>query len=451
MSRPGFVIFVVLIAVLAMAAGLTAMLAGVRGQSDSIRALVHRQESRLAARSAALAIGAECESQLDEVLAGELPSLLESEDVLRFEEEPSWRWQIADADDSWNGVEPLAARVDVNHSSNEVVTAVLGADAEASTFLEQRPYRTLGMIERELRDSELSAKFTVSSVDTALRSGAGGQSGESGRERITPGEGGDIPFGLSADGARLFDEVSGGTQKVLRRSDLLRLLNARSVPQEDWDILLDVFEYGIGEGNRGLIDLARAPESVLAALPGFDEETAGELVDHREGMTTHDLAGYSWPVREGVVELDEYLQCIDLLTTRSMQYLVRFTVYRDPNDSMNETLAYGIEEVRNDPVYCSYDMVIDLSGERASIAYLRDVTFESWATRRNDSSSSELSPINAENDESSIQPARVNAQLSSDVQSSARVVDEGEPEDSAMPAGGIKAAEWGRYEAGGQG
>ena len=58
MKRRGVVIFVVLIAVVAMAAGLTAMLAGVRGQSESVRAIVARQEHRLAARSAAYAIAA---------------------------------------------------------------------------------------------------------------------------------------------------------------------------------------------------------------------------------------------------------------------------------------------------------------------------------------------------------------------------------------------------------
>lgn len=450
MRRPGFVIFVVLIAVIAMAAGLTAMLSGVRGQSGAVRAIVDRQEARLAARSAALAIGADLEDQLDEVLAGELPVISASEDVIRFEEDPSWQWQIISADDAWDGVEPLGIRVDVNHADDEVIAAVEPDGDRTGSLVGQRPYRTFGMIEREVDDSELASRLTVSSVDPPLRTGAGGQPGETGGSRITPSEGGDVTPGLSADGIGLFEEIANGTLKVSSRSDLLRSLDSRPIPPEDWDILLDTFEFGSGTGNRGLIDLARAPESVLAALPGVDEEAAASLAAHREGLTSQDLAGLSWPVRDGVLELEDYSQCVDLLATRSMQYLVTFEVDREMYESVNDSLGFDIEENLYPPNYCSYDIVFDLSGGRARVAYLRDVTFEPWVQKRTDFTS-DASSDDVSEEESVVElPDDIDV-FSSDIQANPGRREDDDPVNSDMPAGEGAGVQWGRYPAGGQG
>ncbi|RNC81520.1 MAG: hypothetical protein ED559_06930 [Phycisphaera sp.] len=446
MKRSGFVIFVVLIAVIAMAAGLSAMLSGIRGQSDAVRAIVDRQEARLAARSAALAIGSELEDQLDEMLAGEMPTLSETEDVIQYEDDSSWRWQIDSSGEEWDGIEPLGIRVDVNHTNEEIIAAIEQNDGEPGSIASQRPYRTFGMIQEEVTDSELLSVLTVSSIDPPLRTGAGGQLGEVGQARLKPGTGGVVPVGISADGVRLFDEIAGGSLKLSNRALLFRTLVGRSIPTEDWDILLDVFVFSSESGSRGMIDLARAPESVLAALPGVDEEAAASLVDHREGLNAQDLAGLSWPVRDGVIELEEYMQCVDLLTSRSMQYLVRFRVDREVYESVNASLGYEVAEDLDPPIYCGYDMVIDLSSGRARVAYLRDITFEPWTQRVGEAPSSESAA-----EETVIElPEDINV-FSSDIQPNSGRREEDDPVESGKPAEDGAGVQWGRYPAGGQG
>lgn len=444
MKRAGFVIFVVLIAVIAMAAGLTALLSGVRGQSETVRAIVDRQEARFAARSAALAIGAEIEDQLDQILAGDMPKLAESDDVILYEDGSSWNWQIEMSGGEWNGIEPLGNLLDINHSSKEVVAAILQSGGESDSNTPNHALRTYGMIEQQVLDPELISIFTVSSADLPLRTGAGGQRGETGQSRINPGEGGEASSGLSADGITLFNEIATGALTVSKRSELFRSLSR--VPTEDWDVLLDVFTFSDSPMIRGLIDISRAPESVIAALPGIDEESAALLVEYREGLSAQDLSGLSWPVRYDVIELEEYMQCVDLLTTRSMQYRVRFKVDRQVYETVNMSLGYESEEDQDSPVYGSYDMVVDLSTTQARVAYLRDITFEPWAQRDSGTPSSQSS-----DEETVTELPEDRGVFKSDIRPSTGRRDADNPVESDEPAEDGAGVQWGRYPAGGQG
>ena len=375
----GVVIFVVLIAVVAMAAGLTAMLAGVRGQSESVRAIVARQEHRLAARSAAYAISAEIYQQRDLALAGRLPELGETEDVLRYEDAPAWHWKL-EANDSGQVVEPFAARLDVNHVNGSVVRAFLESnDLDAGHLLGHRPMRSLGMIRHAVGQSDgddVSHLLTISSSDPQLRTGAGNQTGFVGDARVVPGSNDSAPSGLSTEGAAFFERMSSGVMIPLARGEILAQLRQRAVPADEWDVLLDAFDLHDGKPEFGLVDLSHAPATILAGLPGIDDELAESLVDQRESLTTDDLAGLSWPVRDEILSVTEYVGVIDMLSTRSVQFGVRFAVVLD-YDELDD-------DVSQPPTTRElwYEMVVDVAGDRPRAGYLRDVTSLSWQVQK---------------------------------------------------------------------
>ena len=126
--RRGIVLIAVLLVTVAMAASLTAMLSGVRGQSDAVFAIAKRHEQRLAARSAAYAIAAEIGSSRDSVLAGELPEIASSASVIRLEGADGWGWSIVEHDGE-PVIEALAGRIDANAASDDVVKSLLVDDA----------------------------------------------------------------------------------------------------------------------------------------------------------------------------------------------------------------------------------------------------------------------------------------------------------------------------------
>ena len=146
-------------------------------------------------------------------------------------------------------------------------------------------------------------------------------------------------------------------------------LEVRGIDQSEWDIMLDTFDIHDGEPSYALISLSHADARVLAALPGVDEELAERLVDHRESLAAADLAGVTWPVREGLVSIEEYAEIIDMLCARSLQFEVEFSVSRESDDA---------ESVIEERPAGGFQMVVDISGSRPRLAYLRDVSYLPW-------------------------------------------------------------------------
>ena len=116
--RRGIVLIVVLIVTVALAAGLTALLSGVRGQSDAVFAIAQRQQQRLAARSVAYALAEEFDAARDSVLGGEMPELSSREVVIRHEDADGWAWAIVERDGE-PMIEGLGGLVDANAATKK--------------------------------------------------------------------------------------------------------------------------------------------------------------------------------------------------------------------------------------------------------------------------------------------------------------------------------------------
>ncbi len=382
--RRGLVLIAVLLLTVALAAGLTAMLSGVRGQSEAVFSIAQRHEQRLAARSAAYAIAQELGAAREQILAGELPEIAANESVIRAEHRSGWGWSLG-GDDGSGGLENLAGRLDVNVATDEMLAALLPHDAEAVTAAS--PIRTPGALRQILdhehddaeseNDSGLIERLTLFSIDPQLRSGAGGPAGSRGTPRIGIESGASTPIGLSVEGAALFDGIADGSWRPSSLGHILREASARGIPQEDWDLLLDAVYIENDKPRRGLIDLNHADETVLASLPGLDSVLAGAIVDRRESLSGEDRSGLSWPVRDGVVDLDTYAQLVDRLTVRSMQIGVRFRVVSEPEE-LGVNAEFNAPRLEADLPEIEYHGVVDLSGTRPRFVYLRETTYESW-------------------------------------------------------------------------
>lgn len=376
MSR-SFVLVAVLLVTVALAAGLLAMLSGVRGQSETVAAIAELQAQRHAARSAAYAIAAEIGAERERLLSGAPPDIDENRSLIRFENEPGWRMTI-EAEEGRELLRALSGAIDVHEASVDSIEAV--APGEGERLVRGRPYRTPGQLRAVLgessevdRESTINEMlFTLVSVDPPLRSGAGGPAGSVGEARTQPATGQPTPNGLSPEGGAFFTAIADGSWRPSSLGHILREAEVRGVPEEDWDLLLDTVAVGEVSARRGMIDLNSAPSEVIASIPGIDTETASAIVDRRDSLTDDDRSGLSWPVREGIVPLARYADIVDRLTVRSMQVGVRFRVEREKPDALagepDAALPRGGSMV--------FEGIVDASGERARLVYLRDVTFE---------------------------------------------------------------------------
>ena len=382
--RHGIVLIVVLIVTVALAAGLTALLSGVRGQSDAVFAIAQRQQQRLAARSVAYALAEEFDAARDSVLGGEMPELSSREVVIRHEDADGWAWAIVERDGE-PMIEGLGGLVDANAATEEMLRAY--APEQADRLIEARPIRSPGALRGLLREGSEGGEsagaehaLTLLSLDPQVRSGAGGPAGSRGSERVGVESGAPVPTGLSNEGSALFTAISDGSWRPSSLGHVLREAETRGIPQEDWDLLLDAVFVDEVSARRGLIDLNRASAEAIASLPGMDLTLAGAIVDRRESISLEDRAGLTWPVREGVVELDVYADVVDMLTVRSMQIAVRFRVEHE-REEMGVNEEFNAPVIEDDVPALEYYGIVDLAGGSARFVYLRDVTYERWQGR----------------------------------------------------------------------
>ncbi|KAA0216274.1 MAG: hypothetical protein DYG94_05425 [Leptolyngbya sp. PLA3] len=171
------------------------------------------------------------------------------------------------------------------------------------------------------------------------------------------------------------------------RTDREMLANVRKLGVDDPEILrgiLDAVTTSDDMYRLGRIDILTAPVEVLSTLPGIDHGRALEIVDRRDRLSEEVRLSSMWLVQEGILTLDEYEAVVDLVATRSMQWRVRVEAgFEEPAayahvDGVAESVLEGFAEATRDESVLSdrvvYDAVIDVSSERARVAYLREVS-----------------------------------------------------------------------------
>jgi DNA uptake protein ComE-like DNA-binding protein len=107
----------------------------------------------------------------------------------------------------------------------------------------------------------------------------------------------------------------------------------------------------------GKVNINTAPAAVLAALPGFDEDLAGQIVSAREQLDAPLKETIAWPYTQNVVPADTFKAIAPLLTARSWQFHVRCVAYGWPCGQ-----------------YRVVEAVIDMAAGSPRILYQRDLT-----------------------------------------------------------------------------
>jgi hypothetical protein len=113
------------------------------------------------------------------------------------------------------------------------------------------------------------------------------------------------------------------------------------------------------------------------------------------------LRSVAWPAAEGVLTPEQFREAVDYLTTRSMQWRVRVEAgFETAEEGPAVFLAEDAPKLRDRIVL---EAVIDVSSERARVAYLREITMLDAARRRfaqagGGEATVEIGPANREGD-----------------------------------------------------
>lgn len=146
--------------------------------------------------------------------------------------------------------------------------------------------------------------------------------------------------------------------------ELVRALIEAKVEPASWSGALEVLVCDADGIERGRVDLSRAPEAVLRALPGVGAEKAARLAQEREALTADERARLAWPVERNVLTAEEFAELASHIGSHSWLWRVRFAV------GTLDTLA-GSESLQGVQVW---EAVVDLAETPPRFASLRDIT-----------------------------------------------------------------------------
>lgn len=195
---------------------------------------------------------------------------------------------------------------------------------------------------------------------------------------------------VSAAALAAIERLLSAKNKPADESDAAAKLIESGVPPVLIGEVLDAIAFGDDAFRLGRVDIGRATARVIAAIPGFDAESAERLVQERARLDADSLRRVSWPLERGLIEPEEFAKAARWITTRSLVWRVRVEVRLESmsrRESMGsqETGADGRSEgllgeepsaageVSSGPVSV-VEAVIDVSGDRPRVAYLRDIT-----------------------------------------------------------------------------
>ncbi len=180
-------------------------------------------------------------------------------------------------------------------------------------------------------------------------------------------------------------------------ADVCRVVEQISPTDYDtWAVALDALTTSDDEFRLGRVDINAAPAAVLACIPGIDADAAEELVATRESLSERERQSVVWPLTQGVLDNVQFIEAVDWLSTRSLQYRVRIEAgwLSTRGDNMFDIGGPSVSMASFSDDRLEYrrvvEAVIDVASSRPRVAYLRDVTMLAVA-RAVASESSQLS------------------------------------------------------------
>ncbi|MBK9187557.1 MAG: hypothetical protein IPM33_01240 [Phycisphaerales bacterium] len=418
----GSVLFAVLVVVaIGAMIGTSVML-----RAQSHRALagvgVRKTQTTALAWSGVNAAMAEMAAQRESILDGGEPTLTSEWELFR---EGAWRGvvRLVPLGEGGQVCIPENARLDANLASKEMLAALPGVgDAIADKIIAARgqglssiePLRGLAgaPVADELRvvtpappsthdgttgNHAWIDHLTVFSFDPDLQAGVAGNEAGKGLQRVglsngwTDGARSAVADRFGEDIARVAEAVFKDAPPLTKDSQLVALLRRVGSKPKDWAAALDFFATSPDEYRVGRVDLNRASEAVLACIPGIDAAAASKIVGTRESLSAATRLNVAWPAAEGILTEEQFEQAVDWLCVRSTQWRVRIEAGLLPVDegvdsawpaqpSAGERFSgRAIESFDDAPPPMTHAMileaVIDVSGRRPRLAYLRDVTY----------------------------------------------------------------------------
>jgi DNA uptake protein ComE-like DNA-binding protein len=178
------------------------------------------------------------------------------------------------------------------------------------------------------------------------------------------------------DDAALLESTFATAGKLTKDADLIAALRRQNVQPDWWDDVLSLVTTSDEQYLRGRVDLNLAPVEVLAAIPGLDRAAAEKVIDARSRVSAEDRQKVTWPLTQGALTPEQFQASVDWLTTRSLQWRVRVEARLTPKSQAEKTLGSTLKQDSEslDAPGIVWEAVIDVSGDRPRVAYLRDVT-----------------------------------------------------------------------------
>ena len=190
---------------------------------------------------------------------------------------------------------------------------------------------------------------------------------------------------VSADALAAIERLLSANSKPGDESEAATRLLEHGAPPALIGEVLDAIAFGDDAFRLGRVDIGRATARVIAAIPGFDAESAERVVQERSRLDADTLRRVSWPLERGVIEPEEFARAAKWITTRSLVWRVRVEVRLEPmsrreasgrdgeEGMMGERASVSSDDASRGPVSV-VEAVIDVSGTRPRVAYLRDIT-----------------------------------------------------------------------------
>lgn len=369
---------------------LTAMIA--LDQSDATasgaRGSLLRREARAAAWSGVLGVMAELETQRADLIEGADPELTEQWTIYadgsiaaRVRIEP-----IGSGDGSAPSdlAQSETAKLNLNVANAPMIARLSGLGDERAQSIRSLATRggltsieDLRLVGIDPRDEagaiggvSLESLATAYSLDPDLAIGVGDRA-TSGRERARwDASAGAFDRRLAADNAvaEALQRLTGANVDLSSAQDVARALDQLSISPSVWAAVWDELAFGErGVGREGLVDISRASEAVLGCIPGF-EGKAKEIHEAARRLGPDRTRSHTWPLEARLVSSADMARALPWITTRTLHWRVRVV-----GEITRTSSSDGEPAVLS---RAALDAIVDCSGDRVRVSYLRDVTFD---------------------------------------------------------------------------